>query len=73
MLYKVAVHGVTIRCSIQLHPVRHDVDGVVTLLQENDVRYNLCTGVCLKCRIGQSNGSQEFRSLCHIFSGIRIF
>ena len=42
MLYKVAVHGVTIRCSIQLHPVRHDVDGVVTLLQENDVRYNLC-------------------------------
>ena len=42
-------------------------------MKEDDVRYNICTGVRLKRRIGQPNGSQEFCSLCHIFSGIRIF
>ena len=72
VLHKVAVHGEPVRGSVQVYPVRHNVDVVVTLLEEDDVGHNLCTGICLKRIVGQTNSSQQLGPLSDILSGIHV-
>ena len=55
---KVAVEGNTLRCQPQMHPIRFDINGMVSLLQENDIRHYICTGIGTECVVGKSNGSQ---------------
>ena len=46
-----------------MHPVRFNVDGSVTLLQEDDVGHHLRTGVGLERIVGQADRSQQLRPL----------
>ena len=45
---------------------------MLTLLEEDDVGHDLCTGVLLEGVIGQTDGSQEVSPLCQILTGIRV-
>ena len=44
-----------------MHPVRFNVDGSVTLLQEDDVGHHLRTGVGLERIVGQADRTQQLR------------
>ena len=69
---KVAVEGNTLRCQPQMHPIRFDINGMVSLLQENDIRHYICTGIGTECVVGKSNSSQQFCPLRQILSCVRI-
>ena len=69
---KVTVKGNTLRCQPQMHPIRFDINGMVSLLQENDIRHYICTGIGTECVIGKSDGSQQFCPLRQILSCIWI-
>ena len=69
---KVAVEGNTLRCQPKMHPIRFDINGMVSLLQEDDIRHYICTGIGTECVVGKSNGSQQFRPLRQILSRVRI-
>ena len=69
---KVTVEGYALRCHSQMHPVRFDINGMVSLLQENDIRHYICTSIGTECVIGESDGSQQFCPLRQIFSCVRI-
>ena len=70
---KVAVEGNTLRCQPQMHPIRFDINGMVSLLQENDIRHYICTGIGTECVVGKSDSSQQFCPLRQILSCVRIF
>ena len=46
-----------------MHPVRFNVDGSVTLLQEDDVGHHLRTGVGLEGVVGQANRAEQVCTL----------
>ena len=69
---KVAVEGNTLRCQPQMHPIRFDINGMVSLLQKNDIRHYICTGIGTECVVRKSNGSQQFCPLRQILSRVRI-
>ena len=49
-----------------MHPVRFNVDGSVTLLQEDDVADHIRTGVGLERIVGQADRAQQLRPLSDI-------
>ena len=55
-----------------LRPLRHDVQRTVTLLQEDDVRNDLGTGVLFESVIGQTDGPQQLGALGQIPAHGRI-
>ena len=57
----------------QLHPVRLPVDGPVTFLQEDDVRYDLGSGVLFESVIGQADGPQQVGPLGQVLAGAAVF
>ena len=63
---KVAVEGYALRSQPQMHPIRLDINGMVSLLQENDIRHYICTGIGTECVVWKSNGSQQFCPLRQI-------
>ena len=69
---KVAVHGVSFFGAVQMHPIRNDVDRMVTLLQEDDVGHDFSACVLLKSIVWQTNCTKQFCSLCQIPSCIRV-
>ena len=69
---KVAVEGYALRSQPQMHPIRLDINGMVSLLQENDIRHHICTGIGTECVVWKSDGSQQFCPLCQILSCVRI-
>ena len=69
---KVAVHGVSFFGAVQMHPIRNDVDRMVTLLQEQDVGHDFRACVLLKGIVWQTDSTKQFCSLCHISSCIRV-
>ena len=69
---KVAVKGNVLRCQPQMHPVRFNINGMVSLLQENDIRNHIRTGIGAECVVGKSDGSQQFCPLRQILSCVRI-
>ena len=70
---KVAVEGNPLRCQPQMHPIRFDINGMVSLLQENDIRHHIRTGIGTECVVGKSDSSQQFCPLRQILSCVRIF
>ena len=72
VLNKVAVEGNTLRCQPQMHPIRFDINGMVSFLQENDIRHYICTGIGTECVVGKSDSSQQFCPLRQILSCVRI-
>ena len=60
---KIPVDGKSILRLSGLRPLRHDVQRTVTLLEEDDVRNDLCTSVFLESVIGQTDGSQQLGTL----------
>ena len=48
VLHEVAVHFDAVLGGVKLYPLRFDVDDPVPLLQDENVRYDLCSGVALK-------------------------
>ena len=69
---KVAVEDNPLRSQPQMHPVRLDINGMVSLLQKNDIRHYICTGIGAECVVGKSDGSQQFCPLRQILSCVRI-
>ena len=69
---KVAVKGNALRSQPQMHPIRFDINGMVSLLQENDIRHYICTGIGAECVVGKSDSSQQFCPLRQILSRVRI-
>ena len=55
-----------------MHPIRLNINGMVSLLQENDIRHYIRTGIGTECVIGKSDGSQQFCPLRQILSRVRI-
>ena len=57
-----------------MHPVRFNVDGSVTLLQEDDVGHHLRTGVGLERIVGQTDRTQQLRPLRDVLTDFgRLF
>ena len=63
---KIAVDGKAILVLAKVYPIRFDLNGTVTLLQEDDVGHNFRTGVGFERIVGQTNGTQQLRPLCDI-------
>ena len=60
---KIPVDGKPILCLSGLSPFRHDVQRAVPLLEEDDVRYHLGTGILFERVIRQTDSSQQFGAL----------
>ena len=63
---KIPVDGKPVLRLSGLSPFRHDVQRAVPLLEEDDVRYHLGTGIFLESVIGQTDGSQQLGTLSKI-------
>jgi len=63
MVDKIPVDGKPILCLSGLGPFRHDVQRAVPLLEEDDVRYHLGTGILFERVIGQTDRSQQLGTL----------
>lgn len=51
-----------------MNPVRFNLSRTVTLLQENDVGHDLCSGVCLESIVRQADSTEQFRPLSDILT-----
>ena len=60
---KIPVDGKPILRLSGLSPFRHDVQRTVPLLEKNDVRYNLGTGILFERIIGQTDSTQQLSTL----------
>ena len=66
VVQEITVDGKAVLGLSSLHPLRHDVQRTVPLLQEDDVRYNLGPGIGLKRIVGQTDGPQQLGALGQI-------
>ena len=71
MLQEIAVDGKAVLVLAQMHPIGFDVDRPVTLLQEDDVRNHICTGVGLERIVGQPDGTQQLCPLGDVLADLR--
>ena len=63
---KIPVDGKSVLRLSDLGPFRHDVQRAVPLLEEDDVRYHLGTGILFERVIRQTDGSQQLGTLSKI-------
>ena len=63
MADKVAVDGNSVLCLPQMHPIRLYVDWAFPFLQKKNIRRYARSGIRRKCRIRQTDGSEQFSSL----------
>jgi len=73
VVYEILVDGKAIFRFAQLYPCRFDVRRAVTLLQKDNIADNIRACICLKRIVGQTDGTQQIGTLCHVFAGRRIF
>ena len=73
MLYEVMVHFDAVLGGVELYPLRFDVDDPVPLLQDENVRYDLCSGVALKGVVRQTDSTKQVGSLSNILSDSGVF
>ena len=71
MIDKVGIDRKAIRVGAKIHPVRVDFNGAVTLLQEDDVRDNIGTGVSLEGIVGKSDRTKELCALGNVSANLR--
>ena len=72
VVHKIGVHPDAIGVGGQMHPIGLNIHQSVTLLEEDNVRCDLCAGSGLEGIIRQPDSTKEVRSLCDIFSDIGI-
>ena len=60
---KIAVDGKAILVLTEVYPIRFDLNGTVTLLEKENVRNHIRTGVGAERIVGQTNGTQQLRPL----------
>ena len=60
---KIAVDGKAILVLAEVYPIRFDLNGTVTLLEKENVRNHIRTGVGAERIVGQTNGTQQLRPL----------
>ena len=70
---KIPVDGKPVLRLSGLGPFRHDVQRAVPLLEEDDVRYHLGTGILFERVIGQTDSSQQLGTLGKIAAHGGIF
>ena len=70
---KVLVEGKTIFGLSDLRPIRRNVQGTLSFLKKNDVRYNLSSCIGFESVVGQTDGSQQFGPLGQVPAHSGIF
>ena len=73
MLNKVAVHQDTVFIRAELYPIRLYIHNAVTLLQNQNIRNDLRSGVTLKGVVRQTDSTKQVGSLCNILTNCGIF
>ena len=68
IVYEIAVDGKAVRILAQVYPIGLNLDGAVTLLQEDDVADDLSSRVCLESVVRQTDRAEEISSLRDILS-----
>ena len=71
VLRKIAVDGDAVSSLTQMHPVWLDVDRPIPLLQEEDVRGDLCAGIGAEGIVGQTGCAKQLRPLGDVFPHLR--
>ena len=56
-----------------MNPVRLNIYESVSLLQEQNIGYNLCPGIAFESVIREPDCSEKLRPLCDIFTHIGVF
>ena len=72
VVYEILVDGKAIHGLAQLHPIRLMVDGAVTPLQKDNVRNDFGACICLERIVGQTDGTQQVSTLCHVLAGSAV-
>ena len=71
---KIAVDCKAVLVLAEVYPIRFNVDGLVTLLEKENVRNNIRTGVGAERIVGQTNGTQQLRPLRDVLADFgRLF
>ncbi len=71
---KIAVDGKAVLILAEMYPIRFNVDGLVTLLEKENVRNDIRTGVGAERIVWQTNGPQQLCPLCDILADFgRLF
>ena len=73
MLNKVAVHQDTVFIRAELYPIQLYIHNAVTLLQNENVRHDLCSGIALEGVIRQTDSADEISSLGNILADSGVF
>ena len=73
IIYKILIHGQTIYINAKVDPFRQLIDHAITFLQNENICGDFCSRCILERIIGQSDCSEQLRSLCQIFAYRRIF
>ena len=68
IVHEVAVDGISVFVLAQMHPVRFDGNGTITLLQEDNIRHNLGTGIGFERIVRQTDSTKELRPFSQILS-----
>ena len=71
MIGKVAVDGNAVLSLSQVYPVRLNINGAVTLLEEDDIRSDFGSRVRFESVVGQTNSAQQFSTLGDVFPHFR--
>ena len=72
MVHKILVDGDAALGLAQLHPVGFPVDGMVTLLEKNNIGHHVGAGVGPERIIGQPDGPQQVGPFGHILTGTAV-
>ena len=56
-----------------MNPIRLNIYEPVSLLQKQNIGYNLCSGIAFEGVIRKSDCSEKLRPLCDIFTHIGVF
>ena len=73
MLNKVPVHQDTVFIRAELYPIQLYIHNAVTLLQNKNVRHDLCSGIALEGVIRQTDSADEISSLGNILADSGVF
>ena len=68
---KIAVQGQSLRRLSEVYPVRFDVDRVIPLLEEDDIRHDICPGIGTESIVRQTDSPQKLRPLRKVLSYLR--
>ena len=71
MVCKIAVDRDSIGSQPEMYPVRLNVNRMLALLEEDDVRNDVGACICPESVVGEADRAEEFCPLCQIFPDFR--